>query len=299
MSSTPTEHTSKQSTKLFIPVTHTPNTHDENVTLCGVLEQLEPAAPTQGRKLALIMHGTMGHKDYLFQKRLALRLPMDSFRLDFRGNHESNGPFRFGGFVSDVEDLTAVATYLSTHYGYVVDLLVGHSRGVVDAFQWICTTEQGKSVRGFINISGRYRMAKIYDNLTPTERQILETQGSYTAKAIVARKPFECSVSYADLAQFSSVDTSLVWDRFPRHTHVLTMHGLRDRVVPPFDATIYARALGARQPGTHNLFYVEEADHNFTGLSDLVVGTVLDWIQQLERDQLKTGVWQTGIRGKL
>ena len=33
-----------------------------------------------------------------------------------------------------------------------------------------------------------------------------------------------------------------------------------------YDATIYARALGARSPGTHNLAYVEEADHNFTGV---------------------------------
>ena len=119
------------------------------------------------------------HKDYLFQKRLALRLPIDSFRFDFRyvdappfilvvalrthsisrrGNHESNGPFHFGGFKWDVEDLFAVATHLTSTYGYVIDLLVGHSRGVVDAFRWICTAEEGKNVRGFVNVSGRYRM---------------------------------------------------------------------------------------------------------------------------------------------
>ncbi|TCD65108.1 hypothetical protein EIP91_003082 [Steccherinum ochraceum] len=292
----PPEQTSKKTTKLFIPVT---NSTDRDVVLCGVLEQLAPDEPTQGRKLALIAHGTMGHKDYLFQKRLALRLPIDSFRLDFRGNHESNGPFRFGGFAWDVEDLHAVAAYLTTQYGYTIDLLVGHSRGVVDLFRWICTSELAKDVRGFVNVSGRYRMPKIRDNLTEAERELLVTQGSYVVKAIVARKPFECTVTNADLDEFSSFDSSLVWEQFPPTTHALTLHGLKDQVVPPFDATIYARVLGARRPGTHNLCFVEDADHNFTGLSDFVVINVLEWFQQLERGQLKTGIWQTGVRGKL
>ncbi|THH17825.1 hypothetical protein EUX98_g9054 [Antrodiella citrinella] len=291
----PTEQTSKQTTKLFIPVSNAVG----DVVLCGVLEQLEPGVPTQGRKLALLLHGTMGHKDYLFLKRLALRLPMDSFRFDFRGSHESTGTFSFGGFLDEVQDLTAIVAYLTTHYGYEIDLLVAHSRGVVDAFRWMCTSEEGKNVRGFVNVSGRYRMEKIYDNMTPTERQQLDTQGFYISKAVVARKPIEIKVTEADYREFSSFDSSLVWEHFPNQTHVLTMHGLQDRTVPPFDASIYARALGARHPGTHNLFYVEEADHNFTGLSDFVVDTVLDWHRQLERGQLKGGVWQTGIRGKL
>jgi hypothetical protein len=34
---------------------------------------------------------------------------------------------------------------------------------------------------------------------------------------------------------------------------------------------IYARALGSRHPGTHNLHIIEEADHNFTGVRDIVL----------------------------
>lgn len=30
-----------------------------------------------------------------------------------------------------------------------------------------------------------------------------------------------------------------------------------------------------------------------------VVDTVLEWIQQQDRKELKTGVWHTGIKGKL
>ena len=66
------------------------------------------------------------------------------------------------------------------------------------------------------------------------------------------------------------MDTSIVWTQFPSHVDVLTLHGLKDDVVPPYDAFIYSRAYGARTPGTHNLRYVEDADHNFTGVSTLL-----------------------------
>ena len=69
-----------------------------------------------------------------------------------------------------------------------------------------------------------------------------------------------------DYDQFAAVDTPVVWTQFPAHIDVLTLHGLKDTVVPPYDAFIYSRAYGARSPGTHILRYVEEADHNFTGV---------------------------------
>lgn len=122
---------------------------------------------------------TNRHKDYLFQKRLALRLPLDSFRFDFRyvplkglrsspiyrfffllcsGNHESGGTWKQAAIHEDVEDLRIVVAYLTSHYGYEVDLVVGHSRGSVVGMSWCCTSEEGKKVGGFVNASGRYRM---------------------------------------------------------------------------------------------------------------------------------------------
>lgn len=119
---------------------------------------------------------SLRHKDYLFQKRLALRLPFDSFRFDFRygatvcelpwvtglksyrGNHESGGQWRQGGFADDVEDLVTVVAYLRSTYGYEVDMVVGHSRGSVVGMHWLCTSEAGKRVRALVNVSGRYRM---------------------------------------------------------------------------------------------------------------------------------------------
>ena len=63
-----------------------------------------------------------------------------------------------GGFVDDVRDLEAAVAYLTNQFGYVVDIIIGHSRGVVTGFRWMCTAKEAQTVRGFVNASGRYRM---------------------------------------------------------------------------------------------------------------------------------------------
>ncbi|KAI0670857.1 alpha/beta-hydrolase [Trametes maxima] len=286
--------TSQKTTKLAIP-----HTLEKDCTIVGVLEQIAPEQPTQGRKVALILHGSLGHKDYLFQKRLAARLPLDSFRFDFRGNHETSGPWQFGRFSNDVEDLEVVVEYLSKSFGYVVDLVVGHSRGSVVSLLWICKHREGsaKSVRGYVNVSGRYRMEKVYDDMKQHEAE-LNANGYTLRKATVARKPFVGKVTREDYDEFASVNTSVAWDQFPSHTDVLTLHGLLDAVVPPFDAVLYARVYGARSPGTHTLRLVEEADHNFTGIPEVVVDTVLEWLAQQEAGRIKSGIWHTGVKGE-
>jgi len=75
-----------------------------------------------------------------------------------RGNHETPGVWRQGALADDVVDLRVVVDYLKINYGYKIDLVVGHSRGSIVAFKWICTTEEGKNISGFVNASGRYRM---------------------------------------------------------------------------------------------------------------------------------------------
>lgn len=75
-----------------------------------------------------------------------------------RGNHESGGQWRQGGFTDDVEDLVTVVAYLRFTYGYEIDVVVGHSRGSVVGMHWLCTSEEGKRVRALVNVSGRYRM---------------------------------------------------------------------------------------------------------------------------------------------
>ncbi|KAF8192177.1 ectomycorrhiza-regulated esterase [Pholiota molesta] len=286
----------RASTKLYIQ-----HPTEPDIKLVGILEQLEPSKPTQGRKIALILHGTMGHKDYLFQRRLAVKLPLDSFRFDFRGNHETGGVWKQGALADDLVDLQAVVDYLKQTYGYVIELLVGHSRGSVVAFRWLATTGDGRKVGAFVNASGRYRMAKITESPAGTVwREHFAKHGFYTWNVTVARQKIVAKITPEDLQTFVNWDTSFVWDQFPPAIDVLTLHGLSDKTVPPFDALIYARALGNRSPGTHTLHLMEDADHNFTGRQDDVVDAILQWWEQRERGEIsKTGIWVGDIKGKL
>ena len=63
-----------------------------------------------------------------------------------------------GGFEDDYRDICSAVAYLTNKFGYVIDLVVGHSRGSVAAMRWVCLSEEGQGVRGFVNASGRYRM---------------------------------------------------------------------------------------------------------------------------------------------
>ena len=41
---------------------------------------------------------------------------------------------------NDVDDIQTVADYLSKHYGYTITTIVGHSRGSIAGFRWMCTS---------------------------------------------------------------------------------------------------------------------------------------------------------------
>ena len=79
-----------------------------------------------------------------------------------RGQHESSGQFRHAGFASDVEDISAVVAYMTNCYGYKVDLILAHSRGSVSSMWWMCTSVEGRAVKGFVNVSARYQMHVSY-----------------------------------------------------------------------------------------------------------------------------------------
>ena len=141
-------------------------------------------------------------------------------------------------------------------------------------------------------------------------------------------------ITSENLREFATWDTSIVWKYFPAATDILTIHNLDDKMVPPkpcfrlltwpsvliidiYNATIYARALGAQIPGTHNLHIVEYADHNFTEVRVIylrlfqkqtdsdpqhrgeVFETILLWWETRRRGGLKTGLWPTGVPHKL
>ncbi|KAF8968918.1 Alpha/Beta hydrolase protein [Flammula alnicola] len=246
--------TDRASTKLYIQ-----HPTEPTIKLVGILEQLEPAKPLEAEVTS------SRHKDYLFQRRLAVKLPLDSFRFDFRGNHETGGVWKQGALADDLVDLQAVVDYLKSTYGYVIELLVGHSRGSIVAFRWIATTEDGRKVSAFVNASGRYRMA-VQSPAGTVWKEHFAKHGSYTWHVTVARQKIVAKITPEDLQNF-------------------------------YDALIYARALSDRTPGTHTLHLMEDADHNFTGRQDDVVDAIIQWWDLRGAERLRRGSGLLGSRG--
>lgn len=67
----------------------------------------------------------------------------------------------------------------------------------------------------------------------PTYSSSFDSRGFFEWNVTVARKHVTGKIYPEDLVKFAAVDTSLVWDHTPYNLHVLTVHGLNDRQVPP------------------------------------------------------------------
>lgn len=198
-------------------------------------------------------------------------------------------------------DLDVVVKYLKSRYGYVITTIVAHSRGANVAMWYLCINEAAADVNCFVNVAARYRMRIDYERFYPGLTKSFETLGYHDLKTIVAKEPKTIRIHPHEIEAMSNWDTSFVWDEFPHHIHVLTIHGIQDARVPVYDGVLYSRAFGNRSPGTHSLCLIEDADHGFTrsGNREKVIDNILKWCETVQSGECKTGVWETGVRPKL
>ncbi|KAK0489737.1 hypothetical protein EDD18DRAFT_1311212 [Armillaria luteobubalina] len=262
--------------KVFVPSPYP----GEPSLIIGILEQSEPQNSTHGRKLAL---------DYLFLKRLATTLPMDTFHFDFRGCFESPGIWHQNSLEQDIEDLYVVTQYLITYFGYQIDLIVTHSHATILAVCWLCTIEEGKTVSGFVNVSDTDETKEWSDSFVNDRFHLLNL------------KTFKIKIYPEDIDTFANFDGSLIETSFPQAPNVLTIHGMLDRTVPTYDAVLYVKTLSNRHPGTHTLHLMENSNHNYNGRHDEVIWTNLDWWDAKLKGKLQLGVWRRtdDVKGKL
>ncbi|KAK0489732.1 ectomycorrhiza-regulated esterase [Armillaria luteobubalina] len=291
---------------IFMPA---PSPHPgEPSTIQGILEQLEPERPTQDRKLALVLHGLGGYyfpsvanKDHLFLKQLASTLPMDTFRFDFRGYFESPGIWRQNKMEEDVLDLRVITDYLKTHFGYQIDLVISHSCGAVLTVRWICTSEDGKKVSGFVIVSATYRI-KAKSQTSKIVQKFMADKGFHLLNRRTSTHTFKEKLYREDFVDYATLDNSLVDYLFPQTIDVLIIQGLKDEGVSVYNAVLYAKALSKRSPGTCSLHLMEHADHTYTGQYAEVVQTIVDWWDSHSKGKLSTGIWmgpERQVKGKL
>ncbi|KAG0264144.1 hypothetical protein BG011_007412 [Mortierella polycephala] len=229
---------------------------DTPLHLAGVLQSSSHGT----RRLGIICHGLLGHKNYLFQPTLANMLApfMDTFRFDFRGNGESEGQMGYSNWNDDQADLDAVITHFERQ-GYYIYALIGHSRGAISCLNYAATSKHVPLIPYVISISSRFDMSDVKRKHGPETMALLETQGHFDWQARTAGKDVTLRVTKTHFDDFLNFDTAAV-AHIPSMTNVLLCHGSEDQVVPIKDITSLQSHLSHARTA---LRIISGADHNY------------------------------------
>lgn len=225
-------------------------------------------------KLALLLHGKGGHKNYCYQaicaNELATKLGMYSFRFDFRGcgdSQDNEVPHEGRKVSQDVQDIEIVYEVFKNGFSVSeigIDLvpyvIIGHSRGGVAMFQWAVAQqrkqesgEKHQFVPNLVNCASRYQSSLLLKFGKNTGKEVLLNQYRFG-------KYQELPIFPEEVQDLASQDLSMIKFLDPE-IQVLSLYGLNDHIVPIEDSTFFANLLGSR----HELKFIPHADHNYYG----------------------------------
>ncbi|CAG8461596.1 5684_t:CDS:10 [Ambispora leptoticha] len=267
-----------KSIKLFIK-----NNLDQ--TIVGILERNETFVrnDTRGAKLGLILHGSLGNKDYLFLPKIAKSLPFDTFRFDSSGNGESGGELLYLSRKRDFEDIQIVINFLENEYGYFIYAFIGHSKGGTRALGYVSL--YNCKIPHVVNISGGYDLTKqiaVIKEKVPMQR--LEKFGYAYLEEQVQGKTIKCKLTEEELIwmdKFPSMEQMM--QNIPETTCVLTIFGTSDKVVPLKDAAMFSNLIP-----NHILHLIQNANHGFTKHQEELCSILLDYFS----DSFQTAQFQ-------
>lgn len=237
------------------------------------------APPTH--KMAVLLHGQGGHRDYCYQKTVAHRLATDlgiySLRIDFRGcgGSADNADPKKGRLLSqDMDDIDECVRFVTDaqrnplDMAFTVSSIIAHSRGGVAMFLWALRENErllagspAVVVPNLINCLSRFDSKTIADRYPIHEPdfdgmfQTILRHGKH--QSIHMPKPEFLDLASPNLSSLRGLS---------RDFSVLSIYGLLDHVVPQDDCAKYANVLN-RGPYTHHLEVIPGADHNFFGVN--------------------------------
>lgn len=227
----------------------------------------------QGQPLAIFNHGLQSHKNSLFFKPLAAELDFDSFRWDARGEGDTPGEWRAGYYDEFADDLSYIVDYLHRRFGYVVDMLVGHSKACAMIAGYVsryCTpgpTYKHRPPSRLIFAAGRIYMWRMH-RLDKFVKPSFEKLGYMSMTFEMRGEPVERRMYPEDHESQCSYPAPKHYARIPSHVHCYIVHGTDDNVVPVIDSGIILNTLTAQQgrpAGSVHLQLLENADHNLKG----------------------------------
>ncbi|KAG0352926.1 protein-tyrosine phosphatase-like protein [Gamsiella multidivaricata] len=237
-------------TSIKVPVPDTP------IHLAGILQSTNHSS----RRLGIICHGVLGHKNYLFQPTLANMLApyMDTFRFDFRGNGDSEGQMGYSNWDDDQADIDAVVAHFERQ-GYYIYALIGHSRGAISSLNYAATSGHVPLIPYIVALSSRFHMADVRRKHGSETMALLEEQGHFDWHARAAGKNVSLRVTQQHFDDFLNFDTAAV-AHIPPMTNILLVHGSNDDVVPVKDICDLQSHLSHARTA---LRIITNADHNY------------------------------------
>ncbi|KAI8595740.1 Alpha/Beta hydrolase protein [Dissophora ornata] len=240
---------------------------DSDIHLAGILQSTGHST----RRLGIICHGVLGHKNYLFQPTLANTLApyMDTFRFDFRGNGESEGQMGYSNWEDDQADLDAVISHFEGQ-GYYIYALIGHSRGAISCLNYAATSNHVPLIPYVVSLSSRFHMADVKRKHGPDTMALLEKQGHFDWHARAAGKQVTLRVTQQHFDDFLNFDTAAV-AHIPSMTSILLVHGSDDIVVPVKDICEIQTHLSHARTAVR---IITGADHNYKRHYNVVSETV-------------------------
>lgn len=220
---------------------------------------------------AMLMHGIGSHKNNVYNSKLARKLSKDYgmyvVRFDFRNCGGSSKTGKIGRTLQhDIEDMNVVYNWL-TNGGFnnkklFVDTLIGHSRGVVDVFNWQLENKD-KFVINLVACAGRFIGNGLFKSLKEKFPNF-ENEGGHTIKGFQDGKYQDVWVPIEETKSISTLHMSTVKD-INHDTDTLCIYGTREQVIPLEDAAHYVNYLGDR----NKLVLIPGADHCYRGIVEI------------------------------
>ena len=219
---------------------------------------------------ALFAHCFTCSKDIPAARRISGRLAamgIAVLRFDFTGLGHSQGEFSNTSFTSNVEDLTAAASYLDSR-GMAPSLLIGHSLGGAAVLKARASIP---SVRAVTTLGAPFDPQHVTHNFTDALPEIIDKG---IAEVTLGGRPFRITKAFLDDIAAGELTPAIV----KLNAALLIMHAPRDATVGIENASEIF--LAARHP--KSFVTLDDADHLITrpADADYAAEVIAAWVRR-------------------
>ena len=210
----------------------------DGTMLVGTLALATNQSPTS---CVLMVHGGMGHRDYLYHKHITQEILAEHggdvavFRFDYNGNGDSDGDrFFMSSFHQDLDDIKVVISMLrAPPYQLQTVCIIGHSAGAQHALQFAVRSlrEQEPDIVPplMVCVQPRFRLQYWHEEWVRQTSQ--SGDGTWIMRWKTRGRQKEHSITLDDVKSYTSIDMDAIRNLNDPcfgdgRLQILTLHGV-------------------------------------------------------------------------